>query len=140
MSDRPILYSFWRSSTSYRVRIALNLKGIAYETVAVNLEANGGEHHRASYRRLNPEQMVPVLSDGGRVIRQSLAIIEYLDARHAQAPLLIPREPLAAAQVRGLALTIACDVQPFGPARVLGYLERTFGANEAQRQAWMRHW
>ncbi|MDW8478822.1 MAG: maleylacetoacetate isomerase [Xanthomonadales bacterium] len=133
------LYSYWRSSAAYRVRIALNLKTLPYRIVPVNLLAEGGEQHRAPFRELNPQRLVPVLVHGERVFRQSLAIIEYLDGVFPDPPLL-PRSPRERARVQGLAQVIACDVHPIANLRVLRYLEREFGADEEQRAKWCRHW
>jgi maleylacetoacetate isomerase len=134
------LYGYWRSSAAYRVRIALNLKGLAYETVPVHLVNNGGEQHAPAYRALNPQELVPTLIDRGQTIRQSLAIIEYLDEAYAEATQLLPREPLARARVRGIALAIACDTHPLNNTRVLGYLERELHVAQDVRERWVRHW
>lgn len=134
-----ILYSYWRSSAAYRVRIALNLKGLPYRIVPVNLLADGGEQHRAAFRELNPQRLVPVLVHGERVFRQSLAIIEYLDALWPEPPLL-PEPPRERARALALAQVIACDIHPIANLRVLKYLEREFGADEEQRAKWCRHW
>jgi maleylacetoacetate isomerase/maleylpyruvate isomerase len=133
------LHTYFRSSAAYRVRIALNLKGLAYEAVPVHLVRDGGEQHASSYRSLNPQELVPALLDGERVFTQSLAIVEYLDEVHPEPPLL-PVEPRARARVRALAQTIACDVHPLGNLRVLRQLEKQFGADEAQRAEWSRRW
>lgn len=134
------LYSYWRSSAAYRVRIALNLKDMDYAIHPVHLTEDGGQQHAAEFRGLNPQQLVPVLLDGDRVIRQSLAIIEYLDDVYPETSPLMPRDMRERARVRALALSIACDVHPLGNLRVLQYLERELGASEAQRHAWSRHW
>ncbi len=133
------LFSYWRSSAAYRVRIALNLKGLSYRTVPVNLLADGGEQHRAAFRELNPQRLVPVLVHGERVFRQSLAIIEYLDAVWPEPP-LVPEAPRERARALALAQLIACDIHPIANLRVLRYLEREFGADEEQRAKWCRHW
>jgi maleylacetoacetate isomerase len=133
------LYSYFRSSAAYRVRIALNLKGLPYETVPVHLTRGGGEQHAPGYRKLNPQALVPVLEDGGRVFTQSLAIIEYLDEVHPQAPLL-PKEPAARARVRALALAVACDLHPLNNTRVLSYLTGPMGLGEDAKLTWYRHW
>jgi maleylpyruvate isomerase len=133
------LYSYFRSSAAYRVRIALNLKDLPYETVPVHLARGGGEQHAPGYRKLNPQGLVPVLEDGGRVFTQSLAIIEYLDEVHPQAPLL-PKDPLARARVRALALAVACDLHPLNNTRVLSYLTGPMGLGEDAKLTWYRHW
>jgi maleylacetoacetate isomerase len=133
------LYSYFRSSAAYRVRIALNLKGLPYETVPVHLTRGGGEQHAPGYRTLNPQALVPVLEDGGRVFTQSLAIIEYLDEVHPQAPLL-PKDPAARARVRALALAVACDLHPLNNTRVLSYLTGPMGLGDDAKQTWYRHW
>lgn len=133
------LYTYFRSSAAYRVRIALNLKGLAYDAVPVHLARGGGEQHQADYRAINPAGLVPAFEDGGQVLTQSLAIIEYLDETHPQPPLL-PGDALKRARIRALALAIACDIHPINNLRVLQYLTREFGVNEAQKNAWYRHW
>ena len=134
------LYSYWRSSAAYRVRIALNLKGLPYETVPVHLVNNGGEHHADSYRQLNPQEMVPVLRDGGRIVRQSMAIIEYLDEAYEGECKLLPTTARDRARVRALAQMVACDIHPINNLRVLQYLEREFNAPPVERERWSRHW
>jgi maleylacetoacetate isomerase len=133
------LYSYWRSSAAYRARIALNLKGLPHELVPVNLARNGGEHHQPDYRGLNPQEFVPVLVDGERVIRQSMAIIEYLDEAYAGTHLL-PTTARERARVRALAQVIACDIHPLNNLRVLQYLEREFATPQVERERWVRHW
>jgi len=137
------LYSYFRSSASYRVRIALNLKGLPYETVPVHLLRNGGEQFSPEYRKLNPDALVPALvdkADGGeRALTQSLAIIEYLEETHP-APPLLPADPLDRAFVRGIALSIACDIHPINNLRVLRYLVRDLKVSEDDKNAWYRHW
>jgi len=131
------LYDNWRSSAAYRVRIALNLKGIAYEQVPIDLRA--GAQHEDAYRRENPEGLVPCLVDGGLRLRQSLAIIDHLDERVPEPPLL-PADPALRAEARAIALAIACDIHPLNNLRVLQYLERELGLDEAARLRWYRHW
>lgn len=133
------LYSYWRSSAAYRVRIALNLKGLEHEIVPVHLVREGGEQHGAAYRQVNPQGLVPALRHGQRLVRQSMAIIEYLDESFADHPLL-PTTARDRARVRGLAHLVACDMHPLGNLRVMQYLEREFKAKPAQREAWTRHW
>jgi len=133
------LYDYWRSSACYRVRIALNLKGLPYTAKPVHLLRDGGEQHATPYRELNPQEVIPTLVDGQRVIRQSLAIIEYLEDAHDGEPLLPPL-PRDRAHVRGLALLVACDVHPLNNLRVLQYLERELGADAGARERWARHW
>lgn len=140
------LYGYFRSSASYRVRIALNLKGLDYESVAVHLVKNGGEQLSDSFRALNPEALVPALVDiadevdGGEVaLSQSLAIIEYLEEKYPEAALL-PAKLADRAHVRALALAIACEVHPLNNLRVLKYLTGTLGISEEQKNAWYQHW
>jgi len=134
------LYDYWRSSASYRVRIALNLKGLNYEQHPIHLVRNGGEQHSADYVAVNPQRFVPVLVDGRRVIRQSLAIIEYLDETYDGEMKLLPAIARDRARVRALALMVACDIHPLNNSRVMKFLEREFGASQDTRDAWMRHW
>jgi maleylacetoacetate isomerase len=134
------LYSYWRSSAAYRVRIALNLKDMEYVIAPVHLVREGGEQHRDDYRRLNPQQLVPTLVDGGHVLRESLAIIEYLEEAYPATPRLLPRAALACARVRELAQMVACDIHPVGNLRVLQYLQRELGASDEQKLAWSKHW
>jgi maleylacetoacetate isomerase len=137
MSLNPILFDYWRSSASYRVRIALNLKSVTFESVSVNLRS--GEQQSEEYRRHNPQALVPMLQIGEERIAQSLAIIDYLDARFPDPPLL-PREASERAHVLSLALTIACDVHPLNNLRVLNYLKNELGQGEEARNAWYVHW
>jgi maleylacetoacetate isomerase len=137
--DRLKLYSYWRSSAAYRVRIALNLKGLEADLLPVHLVRDGGEQHSAAYRGIHPQGLVPVLQHGQRFVRQSMAIIEYLDETFADPPLL-PATARDRARVRALSQLIACDMHPLGNLRVLQYLEREFKASVEQREAWIRHW
>ncbi|WP_395795551.1 maleylacetoacetate isomerase [Aquimonas sp.] len=139
MSEMLTLYSYWRSSAAYRVRIALHLKGLAYAQKPVHLLNDGGEQRSAAYREINPQGLVPVLLDGERVIRQSLAIIEYLDESYPAVPLL-PALARDRARVRGLAQLIACDIHPLNNLRVLQYLERELKMEQPGREAWAQHW
>jgi maleylpyruvate isomerase len=132
------LYSFFFSSTSYRVRIALALKGIEYQYHGVNLRA--GEQRSAAYLEVNPSGSVPLLvTDDGQSISQSLAIIDYLDAVYPDSP-LIPRDPLARARVMEVANLIGCDIHPLNNVRVLGYLQKTLSVTDAQKSTWYKHW
>ncbi len=133
------LYTYFRSSAAYRVRIALNLKGLAYDAVPVHLVRSGGEQHQAEYRSINPAGLVPALEEGGEVLTQSLAILEYLEETHPEPPLL-PGDAVQRARIRALALAIACDIHPINNLRVLQYLTREFGADEAGKASWYRHW
>ena len=141
VTSNLVLYDYWRSSAAYRVRIALNLKGLPYESRPVHLVRDGGEQHAASYRSLNPQELVPCLLDGERALTQSLAIIEYLDEMHLdKGESLLPADARGRARVRALAMVIACDAHPLGNLRVLQRLESQFDADETQRAAWSRHW
>jgi maleylacetoacetate isomerase len=133
------LYDYFRSSAAYRVRIGLNLKGLAYESIPVHLTRDGGEQLKPDYRAVNPSALVPALQDGDAVITQSLAILEYLDEAHPMAPLM-PRDALGRARVRSLALAIACDIHPIDNLRVLRYLVRQAGLSEEAKNAWYVHW
>jgi maleylacetoacetate isomerase len=140
VSDLIRLYSYWRSSAAYRVRIALNLKGLRYEYLPVNL-AGEGEQRSAPYHKLNPQELVPVLIDGERVIRQSMSIIEYLaEVYYTSGYALMPPTAREHARVRAISQLIACDIHPLNNLRVLAQLERQFGATQAQKEAWMRLW
>jgi maleylacetoacetate isomerase len=137
------LHSYFRSSASFRVRIALNLKGLSYDQASVHLVRDGGEQLKPSYRAVNPDGLVPSLTieEGGAssVLTQSLAIIEYLDEVHP-APPLLPASALDRAFVRSVALQIACEIHPIANLRVLKYLKGEMGVSEAQKQDWYRHW
>ncbi len=132
------LYSYFRSSAAYRVRIALNLKGLSYEIVPVHLLR--GEQKSPEHRQRHPMGLVPVLElADGTTLTQSLAILEYLEEAYPSPPLL-PAEPLARAQVRAIAATIACDIHPINNLRVLQYLTGTLGLSEEAKLTWYRHW
>lgn len=132
------LHNFFRSSASTRVRIALNLKGLDWEYVSCNLRA--GDHRSDAFLALNPQGLVPALElDDGKVLSQSLAIIEYLDETHREPPLL-PADALGRARVRSLALAIACEVHPLNNLAVLQHIKRTFGADQAGIDQWYHHW
>lgn len=131
------LYTYFRSSAAFRVRIALNLKGLAYEPAFVHLPR--GEHRAPAYGALNPQALLPTLEDAGQLLTQSLAILEYLEETRPAVPLL-PKDPLARARVRSLALLIACEIHPVNNLRVLQHLKRALGQNDEQVNAWYRHW
>jgi maleylacetoacetate isomerase len=139
MSEMMKLYSYWRSSAAYRVRIALNLKGLRYEQIPVNLAQGDGEQNEPAYRDVNPQRFVPVLVDGERVIRQSLAIVEYLEET-VDGPRLLPATARERARVRSLSLLVACDIHPLNNTRVLKYLAREFATPDVERDRWIRHW
>lgn len=132
-----ILYDYFRSSASYRVRIALNLKGLSYRSVPVALLDNAQQ--APEYLEKNPQGLIPALLDGDQLITQSLAICEYLDEVYP-APALLPADTLGRARVRALALSIACDIHPLNNLRVLRRLEQQFSADQASKDAWYRHW
>lgn len=131
------LYSFFNSSTSFRVRIALALKGLDYDYAGVNLR--GGEQGQPAYRELSPAGIVPVLVDGDLTLTQSLAIIDYLDQRYPE-PRLLPEEPVLRARVLEVAQTIACEIHPIDNIRVLKYLTGKLGVSEEAKSAWYAHW
>ena len=131
------LYTFFRSSASFRVRIALNVKGIAWESVPVNLPK--AEHAELRFKAINPQGLVPALDDSGRLLSQSLAIIEYLDEVHP-GPRLLPADPIDRAYVRAYSQLIASEIHPLNNLRVLKYLKRTYALDEAGVNAWYRHW
>lgn len=133
------LYSYWRSSAAYRVRIGLNLKGLRYDVKPVHLVKDGGQQRANDYRQLNPQQLVPTLVHGRSVLTQSLAILEYLDEAQP-TPALLPAEVGARARVRALAQLVACDIHPLGNLRVLQYLDSRLDASADERLAWSRHW
>jgi maleylacetoacetate isomerase len=133
------LYSYWRSSAAYRVRIALNLKGLPYEIVPVHLVNGGGEQHSEEYRQVNPQELVPTLQDGHRIVRQSMAIIEYLEETWPDPPLM-PDTSRDRVRVRTLSQIIACEIHPLNNLRVLQFLEHTWNVPQAERELWIRHW
>ncbi len=133
------LYTYFRSSAAYRVRIALNLKGVHVEALPIHLRRQDGEQHGAAYRSRNPQGLVPALEVGGRVIAQSFAIFEYLEETHP-APPLLPEDPADRALVRAFALNIVCDIHPLNNLRVLEYLRSGLGSTEADVQRWYEHW
>jgi len=134
---RPVLYDYWRSSAAYRVRIALNLKGVDYESRQVDLRE--GEQQSAEYRELNPQGLVPMLEIDGHRLTQSLAIINYLDLRYPNVP-LIPAAAAERAHVVAMAMTVACDIHPLNNLRVLKYLKDPLGHSQAEIDAWYAHW
>lgn len=139
MNDQLRLYSYWRSSAAYRVRIGLNLKGLPYEIVPIHLLRDGGQQRTPEFRQVNPQGLVPVLQHGNRQLRQSLAILEYLDETWPERPLL-PATARSRQRVRAIALAIACDVHPLNNLRVLQYFEHEWNVPQPERDAWVRHW
>ena len=137
--NRLRLYSYWRSSASHRVRIALQLKGLDYEYVPVHLAAGGGEQYSAAYRALNPQSRVPALETADGVLTQSMAIMEWLEETCPEPPLL-PRTPAARARVRSMAQLMVADVQPLQNTSVTRYLEEQLHQDEAAIEGWRRHW
>jgi maleylpyruvate isomerase len=133
------LYSFWRSSAAFRVRIALNLKGLDYTVIPVHLNKHGGEQLSPEYASKNPNRLVPLYDDGTNSIHQSLAIIEYLDEVYP-GPNLLPKSPADKAWVRSLALDISCDIHPITNLRVLRYLIRQLNVGNEAKDSWYRHW
>jgi len=131
------LYSYFRSSAAYRLRIALNLKCLAYEQVPISLLKD--EQSQDSYAAINPQRLVPALDDGGELLTQSMAICEYLDETYPDPPLL-PKNAPERARVRALSLAIACEIHPLNNLRVLKYLKHTLKQDDEQRNNWYRHW
>ena len=139
MSEPLQLYSYWRSSAAYRVRIGLNLKGLAYDIVPVHLVHDGGQQHSPEYRGINPQQLVPVLGHGHRRLSQSLAILEYLDEMWP-TPALLPSTARGRQRVRALSQLVACDIHPLNNLRVLQYFEQEWSVPQPERDEWVRHW
>ena len=137
MDESLKLYTYWRSSAAYRVRIALNLKGLPFESIPVHLAKD--EQHATGFKGVNPQELIPVLRHGDRVLTQSLAIMEYLDEAFPDRPLL-PAMARDRQRARAIAAMVACDIHPLGNLRVQQYLERDLGATAEQREAWTRHW
>ncbi|HEY1101822.1 MAG TPA: maleylacetoacetate isomerase [Burkholderiaceae bacterium] len=135
----PVFYSYFRSSAAWRVRIALNLKGLRADYRYVHLNRGGGEQFKPEYRALQPQALVPAMRMDNLDLGQSLAIIEYLDERHPEPPLL-PGDAAGRARVRQIALAIACDIHPLNNLRVLKHLAGRFGASEEDKAEWARHW
>ena len=134
------LYTYFRSSAAYRLRIALNFKGLTSEVISIHLQKEGGQHRKPEYRAVNPQMRVPALRlDSGEVLTQSLAIIEYLDEIDPEPPLL-PRDPVERAKVRALAQLIACDIHPLNNLAPLRYLKNELGQEQAKIDAWYHHW
>lgn len=140
MTEGLKLYGYWRSSAAYRVRIGLNLKGLAYESTPVHLIRNGGEQRSPAFVNTNPQKLIPVLQHGERLIRQSLAILEYLDETWDGQASLLPVTARERARVRSLSLIVACDIHPLNNLRVLQFLEREWHAPQSERDEWVRHW
>ncbi|TCB67533.1 maleylacetoacetate isomerase [Acinetobacter sp. ANC 4178] len=133
------LYSYFRSSAAFRVRIALNLKGLSYDTQAVHLLKQGGEQHSAEYAAINPSELVPTLLDQQYVLTQSLSILEYLEEAYPKIALL-PQNLQQRAQIRAFAQYIACEIHPLNNLRVLQYLEQTLEVSNSEKTAWYQHW
>ena len=133
------LYSYWRSSAAYRVRIALNLKGLPFETMPVHLLEGGGQQHAPQFSDLNPQELVPVLMHGNRILRQSMSIIEYLDETWPTPPLM-PATARERQRVRAIAQMIACEIHPLNNLRVMQFMEKTWNVPQAERDTWIRHW
>lgn len=133
------LYSYFRSSAAYRVRIALNLKGLDAEIVPVHLLRDGGEQKKPEYLDLNPTGLLPTLVDGDLAVGQSMAILEYLEET-GPGPALLPADPQGRARVRAIAQTIACDIHPLNNLRVLRYLKQSLNVDDETRNEWYRHW
>jgi maleylpyruvate isomerase len=133
------LYTYFRSSAAYRVRIALNLKELSYEAIPVHLLRGGGEQLQEQYRSINPSGLVPAFQDDYLTLTQSMAILEYLEETYPQIPLM-PKDPAGRARVRELAQIVACDIHPVNNLRVLRYLVKDLGLSEEVKTEWYRHW
>lgn len=132
-------YGYFRSSASYRLRIALALKNIPHDKAYVHLTRGGGEQFKPEFRKLNPQELIPVVEDNGHVLVQSLAIMEYLDEMHPEPPIL-PKTPAERARVRALSQVMACEMHPLNNLRVLTYLTKELGVSEDAKLKWYRHW
>jgi maleylacetoacetate isomerase len=137
--DKLCLFSYWRSSAAYRVRIGLNLKGLPYDIMPVHLLRDGGEQHAEAFREANPQGLVPVLQHGHRMLRQSMSILEYLDEMWPE-PSLLPATARDRQRVRALSQAVACDIHPLNNLRVLQYMEGEWGVPQPERDGWARHW
>ncbi|MFN4162875.1 MAG: maleylacetoacetate isomerase, partial [Stenotrophomonas sp.] len=133
------LFSYWRSSAAYRVRIGLNLKQLPHRITPVHLVREGGQQHSAAYAALNPQELVPTLCHDGRVLQQSMAILEYLDELFP-LPALLPDDAAGRARVRALAQLVACDVHPLNNLRVMQFFSDTWNVPQVERDDWTRHW
>lgn len=138
-TERRVLHNYFRSSSSYRVRIALNLKGLPYDYVAVHLNREGGEQFRPEFKSLNPQGLVPVLCEGDIELSQSLAILEYLEEKYPD-PALLPKSIEDRARVRQQALAIACEIHPLNNLRVLKFITGSLGMSEDAKMNWIKHW
>jgi maleylpyruvate isomerase len=134
------LYGYWRSSAAYRVRIALYLKEIEFDSISVHLVKDGGEQHQSQYTNINPSHLVPTLIDGDVTLNQSLAIIDYLEAKFSNNRVLYPSDIAQRAAVQALALDIACEIHPINNLRVQQYLVKELGVSEDDKLAWSHHW
>lgn len=133
------LYSYFRSSAAYRVRIALNLKGLESQIIPVHLLNNGGEQHGSAYQQINPSELLPTLIDDDFTLTQSLSILEYLEEKYPE-PTLLGQDIQTRALIRAFCLNIACDIHPLNNLRVLKYLKNTLEISEEQKTAWYKHW
>ena len=134
------LYGYWRSSAAYRVRIALNLKGLDYDNNPVHLVKDDGHQHRAEYGQINPQRLVPVLEHEGHYLRQSMAIMEYLDERWPELPALLPEDLIERQRVRALSQLIVSDIHPLNNLRIMRYFEDTWHVPRVEVEDWVRHW
>lgn len=133
------LYSYWRSTAAYRVRAALNIKRLSYSIIPIHLVKDGGEQHKPEYAEKNPQELVPLLDDNGKLLSQSMAICEYLDDVY-DGPSLLPSEPFLKAKVRSVCQIIACDIHPLDNLRVLQYLKGELNVSDEQKDTWYAHW
>jgi len=140
MISKIKLYTYWRSSSAYRVRIALNLKGLDFESIPIHLVKDGGQQHSTDYRELNPQGLVPTLVDGELAVSQSLAIIEYLDEAYPDTYSLLSSDTAARAKIRSMALLVATDIQPLDNLRVLQYLKNVMQVSDELKSQWYAHW